>query len=546
LTDVPAPTFTLPDDTAAVIDEEIARLPEKLRTAFVLCELDGRPDAEAAAALGCPLGTVLSRLSRARARLRSRLTRRGLAPLAAGVLATASGGVSAAVVGDTVAVGAGRLTASARVMTLAGEVARNQLGWNVAAAVIAVSVVSVVCGVVVASPGPPAQQIKAPVPAAPAPREYQVATADEGQEHIDRVEFSPDGKWVLTRGSKTVVKWTDHTVVVWDAKSGKKAHAFTKGLEVGYSSTFSPDGQRLAVTSGGSDPARVYDTATWKATAEFAHLFAGDARFTSDRTRLLTRSWGTFQPKMSGLVLWDFATGKPAWKHDPVGNEQFASAELSPDGKSVVLGTSVGTSRLIDATTGKVRAELKVREEAENQAAFSPDGKRVLTWTTGFEVVPGKASGKVRLWDAATGELERTFEGHDSPVITAGFTPDGKHVVAASTSGGLMVVWDAATGKQASSFPLSDAPFAQTARMSISPDGKRVAVGGWEGKAGREKVLTAVFALPGGKEFARLPGVREAVFNHDGSAAALVSGGWAISDPPNVVTVCPVAALPKR
>jgi RND family efflux transporter MFP subunit len=62
------------------IQEELDRLPEKYRAAVVLCDLEGLTHEEAASALRVPVGTVKIRLSRARRRLRGRLTRRGLAP----------------------------------------------------------------------------------------------------------------------------------------------------------------------------------------------------------------------------------------------------------------------------------------------------------------------------------------------------------------------------------------------------------------------------------------------------------------------------------
>jgi RNA polymerase sigma factor (sigma-70 family) len=62
------------------IDEEVSLLPDRYRLPFVLCCVQGRTIAEAARELGCPCGTVGTRLARARQRLRTRLARRGLAP----------------------------------------------------------------------------------------------------------------------------------------------------------------------------------------------------------------------------------------------------------------------------------------------------------------------------------------------------------------------------------------------------------------------------------------------------------------------------------
>jgi RNA polymerase sigma factor (sigma-70 family) len=74
-------------DLQPVLDEELQRLPDTYCAAVVLCDLEGLPHEEAARRLGCPVGTVESRLSRGRQRLRDRLVRRGLAPAAAALWA---------------------------------------------------------------------------------------------------------------------------------------------------------------------------------------------------------------------------------------------------------------------------------------------------------------------------------------------------------------------------------------------------------------------------------------------------------------------------
>lgn len=90
-------------DLRTVLDEELDRLPQRFRQPVVLCYLEGMSTSDAARQLGCPRGTVLSRLAAARAKLQARLVRRGVVPVTAGFTALAiANETSAAMIGRAV------------------------------------------------------------------------------------------------------------------------------------------------------------------------------------------------------------------------------------------------------------------------------------------------------------------------------------------------------------------------------------------------------------------------------------------------------------
>jgi RNA polymerase sigma factor (sigma-70 family) len=108
-------------DLAAVLDQEIARLPERLRMAIVLCELQGRTRREAARELGVAEGTIASRVARGRVLLATRLARHGF-PVSAVALVAAfsSEAVSASLVAATVKTALGTATTGAVPMLAQG------------------------------------------------------------------------------------------------------------------------------------------------------------------------------------------------------------------------------------------------------------------------------------------------------------------------------------------------------------------------------------------------------------------------------------------
>jgi len=97
-----------------MLEEEVQRLPSDYRVAVVLCCMEGLSQEEAALRLGWTVGSVKGRLERGRARLRARLTRRGLTPPAvATVLLATRNELSAVLTARTVEVALGFRTPQA-------------------------------------------------------------------------------------------------------------------------------------------------------------------------------------------------------------------------------------------------------------------------------------------------------------------------------------------------------------------------------------------------------------------------------------------------
>src|SRR5262249_41413448 len=110
-----------------VLDQELQRLPERDRLPLVLCYLEGQTQEQVARQLGWPLGTVRSRLARARERLRRRLASRGWT-LAAGPFA---GVLAANASAATLPAGLAHSTLEAAVRVAAGQAVASTVSAHV-------------------------------------------------------------------------------------------------------------------------------------------------------------------------------------------------------------------------------------------------------------------------------------------------------------------------------------------------------------------------------------------------------------------------------
>ncbi len=219
--DMPQPVSEPAVDWAELrplLDQELGRLPDKYRSAVVLCDLEGRTRAEAARHLGVPEGTVSGRLTTARRMLADRLTRRGLA-LSVGALVAAlpqgAAAVPAALVaaavraGEASAAGALAGAVSTQVAALADGVIKGLAVAKWKPLLVALFVAPVFGGAVATLPG----RLKEPPPAAAAaeppapPKVEQVIPAPRPAERTDLEKLQ--GTWGLVSAESGGKSLTD-------------------------------------------------------------------------------------------------------------------------------------------------------------------------------------------------------------------------------------------------------------------------------------------------------------------------------------------------
>lgn len=500
---IEAPDSVGQNDLRVALDEELARLPEKYQEVILLCDLEGKGRKEVAGQLGCPEGTIASRLVRAHGLLAKRLARHGFGP-SAGVLTAmlAANEASAALppswLGSTGKAANALLSgragaaggASAPVADLVEGVMKKMLLSKLKSATALLLAVSALTGGAVAlsyralAVNPPQMSKKRATRTSsgrtPMVEVWQQrAVLKDHGDLVHSVAFAPNGKLFATAGS-------DSTVRLWETAAAS-VKATLQGGEGGVLSVaFSPDGKTLA--SGGRD--------------------------------------GT-------VKIWDVATEKEraTWKI----NQSTVSLAFSPDGKTLAAGYGSGNLNLWDVATGKERIALQGgwRETGGGgpgllavSVAFSPDGKLLAA---------GRYDHTIKIWDTATGKEKANLNGHTRPVFSVSFYPDGK-TLASGSGDGTVRLWDMATGKEKATL-LKDARWLLCA--AFSPDGRTLAAGILSRDKDKKEYLVKLWAVKSGKEQEVLTGysdeaISSLAFSPDGKILATTCGDFYSGRPASV------------
>jgi WD40 repeat protein len=276
-------------------------------------------------------------------------------------------------------------------------------------------------------------------------------------------EFSPDGRRVLTCSE-------DKTARVWDVRTGKEVLLLRHPHQV-VIARFSPDGRRILTFA-----AEAYHEGHGLSTSSSAHGGLDPAAFLWDAA--------------TGQLITRMHAGIPATQHRTFTSPVHVA--FSADSRRLVLtfgSYPVCSARVHDAQTGKELTDLRGHEKPVVSAAFSPDGKQVVT---------ASVDETARIWEAESGKLVHVLKGHTGAVVFAAFSPDGRRVLTtgngshytfhdSGASGGSSSatmeatagrIWDVASGKELASlkWPPFAKAFVRTA--AFSPDGRWVLTAG--------------------------------------------------------------------
>ena len=243
-------------------------------------------------------------------------------------------------------------------------------------------------------------------------------------------------------------------IYLWDIATGEQKAILTAHNRSITSFTFNPDGTTFASASWDGNihlwdaATGAYQTSLMPYTESLSSIV-----FSSDGKTLASSS---FNDKR--VVFWDVDTWEPTGTLDlPSGS----SITFSPDSRTLVTKGLSGRLYLWDVASGTLKTELSGHMSRFASVAFSPDGNTLASC----------GSDQLFLWNWRSGEQIMSISGHTKAINAIAFSPDNNNLAVGSR--GQINIWDVNTLTHKTTF--IDDDWSHNWSLTFSPDGKHLA-----------------------------------------------------------------------